>query len=199
MMQYRPGQKLDFIPTDSRASRSRKADLSTLLARDPCCYLCGLDLVAMERRRARAKAAVRGAVDFLIEEGHGAPHKWLEIRDGRMEPGHPVFDALYAMGFYPNSPLGEVDHLKPLWAAGLDIPTNRAVACVPCHQAKTRREAKTRARMKRSARRVEPVPKPSRDRLVALMFEHRSRQKVGKVLGVTAIQVGRWLREEGLR
>jgi 5-methylcytosine-specific restriction protein A len=40
---------------------------------------------------------------------------------------------------------GPVDHIRPLWKGGSDDDINKEVLCVPCHDAKTAREAKQRA------------------------------------------------------
>lgn len=47
-------------------------------------------------------------------------------RQGRVSPGHPV------------------DHIVPLWAGGSDDDSNKETLCVPCHDAKTAREARQR-------------------------------------------------------
>jgi 5-methylcytosine-specific restriction protein A len=39
-----------------------------------------------------------------------------------------------------------VDHRIPLWAGGSDEDENKWLLCVPCHDVKTAREAKDRAR-----------------------------------------------------
>lgn len=39
-----------------------------------------------------------------------------------------------------------VDHVKPLWDQGSDEDSNKELLCQPCHDAKTKREAKERAR-----------------------------------------------------
>lgn len=49
-------------------------------------------------------------------------------RQGRTTPGHPV------------------DHIQPLWDGGSDDDSNKETLCVPCHDAKTAREAAERAR-----------------------------------------------------
>ena len=49
------------------------------------------------------------------------------LRRGRTTTGHPV------------------DHIVPLWAGGSDDDSNKETLCVPCHDAKTAREAKHRA------------------------------------------------------
>lgn len=49
-------------------------------------------------------------------------------RQGRTTPGHPV------------------DHIVPLWDGGSDADSNKETLCVPCHDAKTAREARQRAR-----------------------------------------------------
>jgi len=41
---------------------------------------------------------------------------------------------------------GPVDHIVPLWKGGSDDDSNKEVLCVPCHDAKTAREAAARAR-----------------------------------------------------
>ena len=41
---------------------------------------------------------------------------------------------------------GPVDHIVPLWKGGSDDDTNKEVLCVPCHDTKTAREARERAR-----------------------------------------------------
>ena len=41
---------------------------------------------------------------------------------------------------------GPVDHIIPLWKGGSDDESNKEVLCVPCHDAKTAREAADRAR-----------------------------------------------------
>jgi 5-methylcytosine-specific restriction protein A len=41
---------------------------------------------------------------------------------------------------------GPVDHIVPLWKKGSDDETNKEVLCVPCHDAKTAREAAERSR-----------------------------------------------------
>lgn len=48
------------------------------------------------------------------------------LRQGRTTIGHPV------------------DHIVPLWAGGSDEDSNKETLCVPCHDAKTAREAKQR-------------------------------------------------------
>ena len=40
---------------------------------------------------------------------------------------------------------GPVDHITPLWKGGSDADDNKEVLCVPCHDAKTAREAGERA------------------------------------------------------
>lgn len=40
---------------------------------------------------------------------------------------------------------GPVDHIKPLWLGGSDEDLNKELLCVPCHDAKTAREAGQRA------------------------------------------------------
>jgi 5-methylcytosine-specific restriction protein A len=49
-------------------------------------------------------------------------------RRGRTTVGHPV------------------DHIVPLWAGGSDEDSNKETLCMDCHDAKTAREAATRAR-----------------------------------------------------
>lgn len=39
-----------------------------------------------------------------------------------------------------------VDHIEPLWKGGSDEPENKELLCIPCHDEKTAREAKERAR-----------------------------------------------------
>jgi len=39
-----------------------------------------------------------------------------------------------------------VDHIIPLWKGGSDEDDNKELLCVPCHDAKTAREAAERAR-----------------------------------------------------
>jgi 5-methylcytosine-specific restriction protein A len=39
----------------------------------------------------------------------------------------------------------QVDHIIPLWAGGSDEDNNKETLCIPCHDAKTAREAKQRA------------------------------------------------------
>jgi len=39
-----------------------------------------------------------------------------------------------------------VDHITPLWKGGSDEDDNKELLCVPCHDAKTAREATERAR-----------------------------------------------------
>lgn len=39
-----------------------------------------------------------------------------------------------------------VDHIVPLWKGGSDDDTNKELLCVPCHDAKSAREAAERAR-----------------------------------------------------
>lgn len=41
---------------------------------------------------------------------------------------------------------GPVDHIIPLWKGGSDDECNKEVLCVPCHDAKTAREAAERSR-----------------------------------------------------
>lgn len=41
---------------------------------------------------------------------------------------------------------GPVDHIIPLWKKGGDDESNKEVLCVPCHDAKTAREAAERSR-----------------------------------------------------
>ena len=41
---------------------------------------------------------------------------------------------------------GPIDHIFPLWKGGSDTDDNKEVLCVPCHDAKTAREAAERAR-----------------------------------------------------
>lgn len=41
---------------------------------------------------------------------------------------------------------GPIDHIIPLHKGGSDNDTNKEVLCVPCHDAKTAREAAARAR-----------------------------------------------------
>jgi len=41
---------------------------------------------------------------------------------------------------------GPIDHIIPLWKGGSDADDNKEVLCVPCHDAKTAREATERAR-----------------------------------------------------
>jgi 5-methylcytosine-specific restriction protein A len=41
---------------------------------------------------------------------------------------------------------GPVDHIIPLWKGGSDDESNKEVLCVPCHDAKTAREAAERSR-----------------------------------------------------
>lgn len=41
---------------------------------------------------------------------------------------------------------GPVDHIVPLWKGGSDDDDNKEVLCVPCHDAKTAREAADRVR-----------------------------------------------------
>lgn len=41
---------------------------------------------------------------------------------------------------------GPVDHIVPLWDGGSDDDSNKEVLCVPCHDAKSAREAAVRAR-----------------------------------------------------
>jgi 5-methylcytosine-specific restriction protein A len=49
-------------------------------------------------------------------------------RNGKVTVGHPV------------------DHIVPLWAGGSDADYNKETLCAPCHDAKSAREAKQRAR-----------------------------------------------------
>lgn len=42
-------------------------------------------------------------------------------------------------------PGGPVDHIVPLWKGGSDDDCNKEVLCVPCHDAKSAREARERA------------------------------------------------------
>ena len=49
-------------------------------------------------------------------------------RQGKTTVGHPV------------------DHIVPLWRGGRDDDGNKETLCVPCHDAKTAREAAQRAR-----------------------------------------------------
>lgn len=42
-------------------------------------------------------------------------------------------------------PAAEVDHVVPLWAGGSDDDANLEGLCVPCHRAKSAREAADRA------------------------------------------------------
>lgn len=39
-----------------------------------------------------------------------------------------------------------VDHIEPLWKGGSDEAANKELLCIPCHDEKTAREAKERAR-----------------------------------------------------
>ena len=39
-----------------------------------------------------------------------------------------------------------VDHIAPLWKGGSDEDDNKELLCIPCHDAKTAREAAERAR-----------------------------------------------------
>jgi 5-methylcytosine-specific restriction protein A len=39
-----------------------------------------------------------------------------------------------------------VDHIQPLWDGGSDEPENKELLCIPCHDVKTAREARQRAR-----------------------------------------------------
>lgn len=39
-----------------------------------------------------------------------------------------------------------VDHIDPLWKGGSDDDMNKELLCTPCHDIKTAREAKERAR-----------------------------------------------------
>lgn len=48
----------------------------------------------------------------------------------------------------------EYDHRVPLWAGGPNTLENLQTLCVPCHRAKTKREAGERARLRREARRA---------------------------------------------
>lgn len=54
---------------------------------------------------------------------------------------------LRAQGFDPSTPLGECDHIVPLWEGGTDDEDNLQLLCRPCHKAKTREEAVRKARM----------------------------------------------------
>lgn len=38
-----------------------------------------------------------------------------------------------------------VDHIRPLWNGGSDDDCNKELLCIPCHEAKSSREAKERA------------------------------------------------------
>lgn len=50
-------------------------------------------------------------------------------------------------GFDPSRPLGECDHIVPLWEkGGTDDEDNRQLLCVPCHKVKSAEEARRRAK-----------------------------------------------------
>jgi hypothetical protein len=46
----------------------------------------------------------------------------------------------------------QVDHTVPLWAGGMDSPSNATAMCVACHAVKTQNEAVRRAEVERSRR-----------------------------------------------
>lgn len=62
----------------------------------------------------------------------------------------------------------EVDHIIPVWMGGADEDDNCEGLCVTHHKAKTRADAKARAKVKRLLRRrlglVEPPKRPLRSR-----------------------------------
>ncbi len=134
-----------FAPLATPAAARAK-----LLAQDPCCRDCRVDLVALAARADRmieamvtvawGRAEARGRIPFALST-------WAH----RGSRHHPVRLALEAMGFRKaDAALAEVDHVRPLWAGGQHEWRNLTLLCQPCHRTKTKREAALRARAKKA-------------------------------------------------
>lgn len=119
--------------------RDRRAKRPPL---DPICAECGLDIAALERRRDALVLACQWAAVSLASRGVRPPEGWM-----RGASRTPARQALEAMGFKrTKGPLGESDHVVPLWRGGRESPENRQSLCQPCHAEKTKDEAGQRAR-----------------------------------------------------
>jgi hypothetical protein len=145
---------LDYALEDWRDKRrfpARKAR-EALLVLDPRCAECGIDLVELEERKRVALEACERARWFAILKGHRGP--WEVEHLHKQSPRNLVHAALLAMGFKkPKGSLVEVDHIRPLWAGGVDSIENMEARCQPCHAKISRHQSKVRAAAKRRAKR----------------------------------------------
>lgn len=153
-----------YFPRPYRTARRPPGGLlADLLARDPHCRACGLDLLALAERRFRLSEAIYGALDALYGDAEGvfAPPAVATWAGRYCE--RPGAAALRAMGFpRPLAPLVELDHIVPIWAGGSDRAENSQPLCQPCHRAKTAREAGQRAALRRRAVRKGLAPRTRR-------------------------------------
>jgi transposase-like protein len=143
----------DYAPKDERAKRriSGKKARELLLAQNPHCAECGLDLVAMEERRRRALKACEDAFNEATDRG---VHPWTIERLLAVSRHNPVKIALKAMGFRkPHNHAAEVDHSRPLSFGGVDALSGMRALCQPCHAEVTRQQAPKLASARRRAKR----------------------------------------------
>jgi 5-methylcytosine-specific restriction endonuclease McrA len=107
-----------------------------LLKEDPCCGKCGTDLV-----RLACKVLAWDQQYELVSLRAGV----IPQRTGGKH--HPVTRALALSGF--SRKLSQLDHIVPIWAGGDDSAGNLQVLCEPCHQEKTKSEARVRRSLRK--------------------------------------------------
>ncbi|KKN17946.1 hypothetical protein LCGC14_0960920 [marine sediment metagenome] len=75
--------------------------------------------------------------------------------------------------------LAHADHKNPLWCTGTNDADNWQLLCIPCHGAKTKREAAARAKAKRlERRRWEALKKPKGRKMQSRGFDTRLRKRM---------------------
>lgn len=132
---------MKYIEAAGRGMRSAgRLRRERLLAHNPRCWECGLDLVEMNLRRLR------------LYQAYGVTARRLNLHNPLpADLLHPVTQAVRNMGFdhcRPHEPLAAVDHRIPLWAGGSDEDDNCQILCQPCHKEKTSDEAGQRKRLR---------------------------------------------------
>lgn len=105
-----------------------------------------------------------------------APEPVLPTPRSRITPAvrYRVMDSqkgLCAACGEPLAPGFHIDHVKPLWAEGVDDESNYAAMCPPCHIAKSAVETESRAKAKRIAFKHAGLKKPGAGQIRSRGFQ----------------------------
>lgn len=119
-----------------------------VLKRDgPCCRACGIDTTTPTGWKPEMGSKARPLSIQTMRDWSSDPAARRDLDHGRYTP-----IVQETVGF-------EVDHIVPLWSINRDAPgalafwgpTNLQLLCCPCHRAKSRIEAASRAAARRTA------------------------------------------------